>query len=208
MEKFKMSPEEVAFGEKYKCSPEYMRDANELFKSLMVTWLRQAIMMATQEVIKSAKLETTKKAAPKRKEKAAPRIVPDVFTYRYQNMNPQGSIVLYQDLLKIQLIDPKTKPEDFIAIFEGKPCDVKIKWIESQAALKYLFDRLLKSGCITRPAGVQPWIIVQSHFVNSQGRMFRDFNKQHEPKKMKAVLDYCTDKMMITSKKNEEDKTL
>ena len=203
MEQFKMSPEEVAFGEKYKCSPEYMQDVNELFKGFLITWLSQAIMQATQEVVKhmTQNIPTQKKVKQKtpKKKKTAPRIVPDVFTYRYQKLNPQGNIILYQDLLKIQLIDPDTKPEDFIAIFEGKPCNVKVKWIKSQATLKYLFDRLLKSGCISRPEGVQPWIIVQSHFVNSQGRVFRDFNKQHEPKKMKAVLDFCTDKMIIAS---------
>lgn len=118
-----------------------------------------------------------------------PKLTNATFTYRYLDKCPERIMLLYQALLKGEFIDKATKPDDFMALFEGKPSDVKIKWTGSLSALWYLFKVMLEKGLVEKPEGVGQWVVVQSHFVDEKSRMFADFNKQKAPLKLKNILE-------------------
>lgn len=119
----------------------------------------------------------------------APKLTNATFSYRYLSECPNRMMLLFQGLLKAELIDPNTKPDDFMELFEGKPSDVKVKWTGSLASLWYLFKVMLEKGYVVKPEGVGQWIVVQSHFVDAKSKMFADFNKQKSPLKLKNVLE-------------------
>ncbi len=123
------------------------------------------------------------------KRSVAPKLTNATFAYRYLNECPNRIMLLYQGLVKGELIDKTTKPDDFMALFEGKPSNVKIKWLGSLASLWYLFKVMLGKGLVVKPEGVGQWIVVQSHFVDERSKMFADFNKQKPPLKLKEVLE-------------------
>ena len=123
------------------------------------------------------------------KKSNAPKLTSATFTYRYLSECSNRLMLLYQGLLKAELIDGDTKPDDFMALFEGKPSDVKVKWTGSLASLWYLFKVMLEKGYVVKPEGVGQWIVVQSHFVDAKSKMFADFNKQKSPLKLKNVLE-------------------
>ena len=125
----------------------------------------------------------------KAKKSATPKLTKATFSYRYLEKCRQRIMLLFQGLLKAELIDGDTKPDDFLALFEGKPSDVKIKWKGSLASLWYLFKVMLEKGYVVKPEGVGQWIVVQSHFVDAKSKMFADFNKQKPPLKLKEVLE-------------------
>ena len=124
----------------------------------------------------------------KAKKSATPKLTKATFSYRYLSECQNRLMLLFQGLLKAELIDGDTKPDDFLALFEGKPSDVKIKWKGSLASLWYLFKVMLEKGYVVKPEGVGQWIVVQSHFVDAKSKMFADFNKQKPPLKLKEVL--------------------
>ena len=141
-------------------------------------------------------LENFKKMEPAKKEPKvgtkksnAPKLTNATFTYRYLEKCRQRIMLLYQGLLKAELIDGDTKPDDFMTLFGGKPSDVKVKWTGSLASLWYLFKVMLEKGYVVKPEGVGQWIVVQSHFVDGKSKMFADFNKQKPPLKLKNVLE-------------------
>ena len=119
----------------------------------------------------------------------APKLVSDCFTYRWLEDYPQRITTLFQALLKAKWIAADTKPDTFHSIFAGKNCDVKVKWTGKQAELWYLFKQLFDRKYISWPPGVGQWIIVQSHFVDGNSKIFTDFNSQHEPKKVSGAID-------------------
>ena len=119
----------------------------------------------------------------------APKLVSDSFTYRWQEEYPNGITMLFQALLRVKWIAADTKPDTFCRIFAGKNCDAKVKWTGKQAELWYLFKLLFDRQYISWPQGVGQWIIVQSHFVDANSKVFTDFNSQHEPKKVSCAID-------------------
>ena len=116
------------------------------------------------------------------------KLVSDCFSYRWLEDYPQRITTLFQALLKAKWIAADTKPDTFCRIFAGKNCDAKVKWTGKQAELWYLFKLLFDRRYISWPQGVGQWIIVQSHFVDGNSKVFTDFNSQHEPKKASGAI--------------------
>jgi len=128
-----------------------------------------------------------------------PQMTEAVFTYRWLEEEPMRVIRLYQYLLKAKWLADDTKPDDWCALFMGKPCGVKVRWTGSQQDLYYLFKLLVDRQYIRVPEGVGKWMIVQSHIMNPQGRLFMDFNKQKAPKKSALAIDQLAEVMNIVS---------
>ena len=119
----------------------------------------------------------------KKKTENNPRLTRATFKYRHLRAEPHRIGTLYQALIGHKMIDQGTRPEDFYDLFEGKENDVKIKWTGSLQHLWYLFELITSRKYVTLPSKETKWVIVQSHFVDGNSRMFRGFNKQHKPKK-------------------------
>ena len=111
------------------------------------------------------------------------------FMYRHAPKHASRIVTLYQHLLKAKWIAPDTKPDDFCAIFEGKPSTARVKWIDKQAYLYYLIRQLVDLQLIAIPQNASVWQIVESHFLNKSSRPFQHFNIQKEPIKAKAAID-------------------
>ena len=142
----------------------------------------------------------------RKKKPSSPMIVRDTFTYRF--LNEEGGtarlIRLYQALLPVGWIPEETKPEDFTAIFEGKPTDVKVKWTGKQSDLYALINRLERCGLISCPKGVTKWVITGSHFLDCNSKQFSDWNSQKTPKKSAAAIEALADLLDPTKNDDKE----
>ena len=147
-----------------------------------------------QTVNNDKKKPAGNKDARKKKPSGA-MIVKDTFTYRF--LNDKGGtarlIRLYQALLPEGWIPKETKHEDFTAIFEGKPTDVKVKWTGKQSDLYALINRLESRGLISCSEGVTKWVITGSHFLDCNSKQFSDWNKQKTPKKSALAIEAIAD---------------
>ena len=147
---------------------------------------------------------TSPAATPKRKAAVQPRVVDEVFTYRHLD-SEEGKrrlAKLYHLLLKAEWIAKDTKPDDFTDIFFGKPKSVKVKWTGKQAYLYALINTLEDRGLIARIEGGTKWVITGSHFLDSNSRPFKDWNKQHNPATAMLAIERMADLLDIT--KEEE----
>lgn len=130
----------------------------------------------------------------RKKKPSGPMIVRDTFTYRF--LNEEGGtarlIKLYQKVQKAGWIPNETKPEDFTAIFEGKPTDVKVKWTGKQSDLYALINRLESRGLISAPKRIK-WVITGSHFLDCNSKQFSAWNKQKTPKKSALAIEAIAD---------------
>ena len=79
-------------------------------------------------------------------------------------------VALYQDLLKEGWIE-EGNPDDFCALFEGKPSDCRIVWTKKVGKdnLYALFKMMVDNSFITVPSGYGLQHIVESHFVYKNG---------------------------------------
>ena len=143
-----------------------------------------------QTVNNDKKKPAGNKDARKKKPSGA-MIVKDTFTYRF--LNDEGGtarlIRLYQALLPEGWIPKETKHEDFTAIFEGKPTDVKVKWTGKQSDLFALINRMESRGLISCSEGVTKWVITGSHFLDCNSKQFSAWNKPKTPQKSAAAIE-------------------
>lgn len=118
------------------------------------------------------------------------KIVQSTFRYVYWDKDSKPVTDLYFALLKAKWISEDTDPDSFTSIFEGEETDAIVRWTGSLQHLWYLFKLLMEKGYIYIPENVpqQPWVIVQSHFVRKDRRLFADWNKQKEPKRLAGVV--------------------
>lgn len=161
-------------------------------------------------------IETEKSTSEKpRRRKTEAKLVDYTFTYRWaQNRESQIRVVrLYQALLKFKWIADDTAPEDFGVLFSGKEKGTKIKWVGKKAFLAYLFKVIFKNGYIILPEGYEKkiWLIVQSHFVDNNSRIFVNLNKEHKPKlkaatieKLASILDPATELVEVDIEPEDE----
>ena len=160
-----------------------------------------------QTVNNDKKKPAGNKDARKKKPSGA-MIVKDTFTYRFLN-DEDGTarlIKLYQKVQKAGWIPEETKPEDFTAIFEGKPTDVKVKWTGKQSDLYALINRLESRGLISCSKGVTKWVITGSHFLDCNSKQFSDWNSQKTPKKSAAAIEALAD--LLDPTKDDDKKRL
>ena len=139
-------------------------------------------------------------AKPQGKAAARPRQVDEVFTYRHLD-SEEGKrrlTMLYQKLLKAEWIAPDTMPDQFVDIFCGKAKSVKVKWTGKQAYLYALINTLVDRQLIACLEGGTKWVITGSHFLDSNSRPFKDWNKQHNPATAMATIERMADLLDIT----------
>ena len=144
----------------------------------------------------------------RKKKQSGPMIVRDTFAYRFLDEEDGTArlIRLYQYVQKAGWIPNETKPEDFTAIFEGKPTDVKVKWTGKQSDLYALINRLERCGLISCPKGVTKWVITGSHFLDCNSKQFSDWNSQKTPKKSAATIEAFAD--LLDPTKDDDKKRL
>ena len=158
-----------------------------------------------QTVNNDKKKPAGNKDARKKKPSGA-MLVKDTFTYRFLD-DEDGTarlIKLYQYVQKAGWIPKETKHEDFTAIFEGKPTDVKVKWTGKQSDLYALINRLESRGLISCPKGVTKWVITGSHFLDCNSKQFSDWNSQKTPKKSAAAIEALADLLDPTKDDDKE----
>ena len=144
----------------------------------------------------------------RKKKPSDAKIVRDTFAYRFLDEEDGTArlIRLYQYVQKAGWIPNETKPEDFTAIFEGKPTDVKVKWTGKQSDLYALINRLESRGLISCPKGVTKWVITGSHFLDCNSKQFSDWNSQKTPKKSAATIEAFAD--LLDPTKDDDKKRL
>ena len=137
------------------------------------------------------------KPTPQRKPRATKqgtKYTQATFEYKYLKQHSNRLAMLFQRLqTNAKWIAEDTTPENFTAIFEGKPCDCKVKWIDSKARLYYLIRQLVERGIITIPVGTSIWQITESHFIDKNSRHFYELHKQKDPKKSMLTIDKLVD---------------
>lgn len=158
-----------------------------------------------QTVNNDKKKPAGNKDARKKKPSGA-MIVKDTFAYRFLDEEDGTArlIKLYQKVQKAGWIPKETKHEDFTAIFEGKPTDVKVKWTGKQSDLYALINRLESRGLISCSEGVTKWVITGSHFLDCNSKQFSDWNSQKTPKKSAATIEAFADLLDPTKDDDKE----
>ncbi|MCI6080085.1 MAG: hypothetical protein MR724_00765 [Prevotella sp.] len=160
------------------------------------------------QTVNNGKKEPAGNKDARKKKPSGSMIVKDTFTYRF--LNEEGGMArltkLYQALLPAGWIPKETKHEDFTAIFEGKPTDVKVKWTGKQSDLFALINRLESRGLISCSEGVTKWVITGSHFLDCNRKQFSDWNSQKTPKKSAATIEAFAD--LLDPTKDDDKKRL
>lgn len=139
--------------------------------------------------------ETVKPSKSADKPISQPKIVKSTFRYVFWEKDCKPVTDLYLALRRAKWIAEDTEPDSFTSIFEGEETDATVRWIGTQQHLWYLFKLLMEKGYIfiPEPTPQQPWVIVQSHFVRKDRRLFSDWNKQKEPKRYAKVVEKLAD---------------
>jgi len=130
-----------------------------------------------------------------------PKVVTTTFLYRWLQTDANRIGLLYQALLRATVngeptgwIAADTKPKDFERLFSGVDSSVQIKWIGTKQHLKYLFKVMWERKYISiANGGKQKWVVVQSHFVDSDRRMFTDWDKEQDPVQYKNAIETIAD---------------
>ena len=137
------------------------------------------------------------KPTPQRKPRATKqgtKYTQATFEYKYLKQHSNRLALLFQRLqTNAKWIAEDTTPENFTAIFEGRPCDSKVKWIDSKARLYFLIRQLVERGLITVPQGTTIWQITESHFIDKNSRHFYSLHKQKAPKRSTLAIDKLID---------------
>ena len=148
-------------------------------------------------------LKPETKAKPRRKQKPA-RLVEDVYKYCWID-NQKGMrrlVKLYQLLTdkRFKMLDPTVRPDDWCALFMGKARPFTMKWIGTQAHLRYLFKLMIEKKYITFDSkSAKQWEILGSHFLNKQGKPFTNWDSQHDPKRNVKRLEMLAEVLNIHS---------
>ena len=160
------------------------------------------------QTVNNGKKEPTGNKDGRKKKPSNAKYVRDTFTYRFlgEEDGMKRLTMLYQAMLPEGWIPKETKHEDFTAIFEGKPTDVKVKWTGPQSDLYALINRLEKRGLISCPKGVTKWVITGSHFLDCNSKQFSDWNSQKTPKKSAAAIEALAD--LLDPTKDDDKKRL
>ena len=147
------------------------------------------------QTVNNGKKEPTGNKDGRKKKPSNAKYVRDTFTYRFlgEEDGMKRLTMLYQAMLPEGWIPKETKPKDFIAIFEGKPTDVKVKWTGKQSDLYALINQLEERGLISCSEGATKWVITGSHFLDSNSRPFTRWNSQHTPQKSALAIEAIAD---------------
>lgn len=135
----------------------------------------------------------------KKKTERNPKLTRATFKYRHLKAASHRIGTLYQQLVKYNLIDKDTQGKDFYDLFEGNESDVKIKWTGTLQHLWYLFELIISREYVTFPKNENKWVIVKSHFVDKNSRMFSGFNKQHKPKRNLQSIEFLANILDISN---------
>lgn len=147
------------------------------------------------QTVNNGKKEPTGNKDGRKKKPSDAKYVRDTFTYCFlgEEDGMARLIKLYQAMLPEGWIPKETKHEDFTAIFEGKPTDVKVKWTGKQSDLYALINCLESRGLISCPKGVTKWVITGSHFLDCNSKQFSAWNKQKTPQKSALAIEAIAD---------------
>jgi len=147
--------------------------------------------------VDNAEIKHPKNTTPQRKPRATKqgtKYTQATFEYIYFRQHSNLLAKLFQHLqTKAMWIADDAKPDNFMAIFEGKLCDNTIKWTGSKANLYYLIRQLVERGLISIPQGTTIWQITESHFIDKNSRHFHELHKQKAPKKSTLAIDKLID---------------
>lgn len=177
-----------------------IHDNNIIDKAVVLT-SGQVLVEQGQEATKGSDPQKPRNSGAKRSAKPQ-RIVQDTFRYRWLDM-PDGQlrlVRLYQKLIHVSCgwLDPQTAPEDWCTLFMGEPRAFTMKWLGTQAHLRYLFKLLLDRGYIDLPnKSVGRWEVLGSHFVNSKSKPFTDWDSQKDPKRIEGVISALAELLNI-----------
>lgn len=142
------------------------------------------------QIVNGGTPKTSENKTAGKSPKTEMKMVKSTFTYRWIADQETRIMQLYQYLLLgVKWIDKNTDSDDFSNLFRGEDCDCKVKWIGKQSQLYYLIKVLLDKDYIRKPKSVGQWVIVQSHFVDKDSRIFTDFNSQKKPAKTADTIE-------------------
>lgn len=141
--------------------------------------------------------EPVEPQTPQTNKTKRPKVVTTTFQYRWLQTDANRIGLLYQALLRATVngeqvgwIDKKTDHEDFAKLFSGEDTSIQVRWTGTKQHLKYLFKVLYAREYITIPnGGKQPYVIVQSHFVDKSRHIFTDWDKEQDPKEYKNAIE-------------------
>ena len=107
--------------------------------------------------------------------------------------------MLRQYLTTVGWIAKDTQPDDFHNLFSGKINNTKITWTGKvgKGMLRYLFQRICKEQKLLVPHAYHLTTILESHFVDTDGRYLYGLNKSKVCNKHLPVVKTCIDILQV-----------
>lgn len=126
--------------------------------------------IGVQENYGSQKPQRPAAASTNTEKREAVPFEPVNVTFTKNRTQTYNIVALYQDLLKEGWIE-EGDPDDFCALFEGKPTDCRIVWTKKVGKdnLYALFKMMVDNNFISVPGGYGLQRIIESHFVYKNG---------------------------------------
>lgn len=101
--------------------------------------------------------------------------------------------MLRQKLIQVGWIAKDTLPDDFYKLFSGKTNSTKITWTGAvgKGMLLFLFQKMVGQGKIVVPDNHSITTILESHFVDEQGKYISGLNSSKESSKHFPIVKEC-----------------
>lgn len=126
------------------------------------------------------------------------QLVPTRATFRMACANgvlPMMAQRLWTGLTALGLLDERTDVGDVVALLSGES-DCRLRWTGGAESLAYFAKRLLLHPAVSLPAGAKIWMVVRSHFVRADGKLFgNELAHQHTPQRLKEAIDLLVDSL-------------
>jgi hypothetical protein len=115
---------------------------------------------------------------------------PDYITFSKDRTSDYNIIALYQELLRLKWIEDGN-PDNFTALFNGKISEETITWSGKVGKdnLYALFKMMVDHTFIRIPEGHSLQRIIETHFVNNQGKNIIGIDSAKPSKKALTVID-------------------
>lgn len=153
----------------------------------------------TAAAVASAKPSAVRPAADRMQHRRREvRLTPTRLTFRMacaDGMLPMMAQRFYVGLTALGLLDERTDVGDVVSLLSGES-DCRLRWTGGAESLAYVAKRLLLHPAVSLPAGAKIWMVVRSHFVRADGKLFgNELGHQHTPQRLKEAIDLLVDSL-------------
>ena len=163
-----------------RCTPEQVNEFEQCLFAGMDRNLRK------WEAATAPKIDTPKQTKSKQQDRT-------YITFTRSGITVGHLDMLRQKLIQVGWIAKDTLPDDFYKLFSGKTNSTKIIWTGAvgKGMLLFLFQKMVDQGEIVVPDNHSITTILESHFVDKDGKYISGLNSSKESPKHFPIIKEC-----------------